>query len=818
LTEGLGRRRFLQAGGSLGLLAMAGAGHATADSEERTATDIEDWNDLNAIREDLSGDYVLVADLDAETAGYDDHVGTPDAGWDPLGNFTDRFYGSLDGNGNEISDLQIDRPETERVGLFGYFKGTVENVTLTDVDIADGDETVGALVAENDEGEVLESSVSGRVNGRHTVGGLVGSNNGAVRASSANVEVSGELKVGALVGTNGETVQNSSASGSVSGEEAVGGLAGTTSYATISDSSADVDVTGTIEVGGLAGFARADGEVDGSSASGDVTGESGVGGLVGKNDLDVTNCSAEGEVTGEERVGGLVGSNEKVVRDSTASGDVTGTSKVGGCVGANSETLETSSATGTVTGDSRVGGLVGWNDNVVEASSANGAVSGESFVGGLVGYNDDSVVDSTASADVDGNSAVGGLVGWNDYSIENSYYNVDAVSINGENRVTYGGVFDAQYQDWQDGKSLSIEDYDSLAVADGTVEISDVEGVRDALGFVYDPSFDWQLGDHVDLRGASTDLYLPYLAGNFDGKEYAVAVDVDAPAVGPVGFIGVAAGDEVTGVEVLGKLTGDERVGGLVGSNSAELTNSSSSVDVTGTDEVGGLVGRSENLIEETYATGSVDGDSKVGGLLGTNKYDDVAESYAAGPVTGDSEVGGLIGGNDGSATRVNATYWDRETSGQNDGLQGEDGEVTGLSTREMQGGAAQENMPELDFEDTWKVVTIPDSYPIFQWQVPHEAPIDDPVDDDSEENQDDESEENQDDDSEETQTEGTTEDDETEGNDDETEEEQEDDPANDDGGGSPGFGLGGALSAIGGTAYLLKRRFGSDDDGSGPR
>ena len=34
------------------------------------AVEISDWNDLDNVRNDLSGDYVLVNDLDSETDGY----------------------------------------------------------------------------------------------------------------------------------------------------------------------------------------------------------------------------------------------------------------------------------------------------------------------------------------------------------------------------------------------------------------------------------------------------------------------------------------------------------------------------------------------------------------------------------------------------------------------------------------------------------------------------------------------------------------------------------------------------------------------------
>ena len=84
--------------------------------------EISNWNDLDAIRYDLDGDYILVNNLDENTAGYDEHVGVPDNGWEPIGQFDEDedmvFSGSFDGNGHKIRNLRINRPDTSYVGLF----------------------------------------------------------------------------------------------------------------------------------------------------------------------------------------------------------------------------------------------------------------------------------------------------------------------------------------------------------------------------------------------------------------------------------------------------------------------------------------------------------------------------------------------------------------------------------------------------------------------------------------------------------------------------------------------------------------------------
>ncbi len=90
-------------------------------------------------------------------------------------------------------------------------------------------------------------------------------------------------------------------------------------------------------------------------------------------------------------------------------------------------------------------------------------------------------------------------------------------------------------------------------------------------------------------------------------------------------------------------------IGGLVGDNSATITNSEANVTIyvspTGTgSKAGGLAGHNGGDIDNCFATGDVTGNEYVGGLLGwhTNKL--LTNSYSTGNVTGDESVGGLIG------------------------------------------------------------------------------------------------------------------------------------------------------------------------------
>jgi len=118
--------------------------------------EIRDWYDLDAIRDNLDGNHTLVNDLDSTTAGYTElasATANEGKGWQPVGStaVNDTFVGSFDGQGYEISDLFINRPDESEVGLFGAVGqagGVIENVGVVNGNIS-GYEAVGSLVGYN---------------------------------------------------------------------------------------------------------------------------------------------------------------------------------------------------------------------------------------------------------------------------------------------------------------------------------------------------------------------------------------------------------------------------------------------------------------------------------------------------------------------------------------------------------------------------------------------------------------------------------------------------------------------------------------------
>lgn len=294
-------------------------------------TEINSWAGLFAINDAKDGDYVLTADLDADSAGYATY--NDGVGWTCCIR-NEPFTGTFDGQGHTISDLKINTAATRR-GLFAHARlAVIENLTLANVDIVNASDYVGAFIGESNGCRLTNCHASGSVSGTVRVGGVIGS-----------------------------------ASRQVVGEE--------TTITICTNCTASVSVNGSdTSVGGFVGQSAQWSEFHYCSASGNVTSSSSrVGGFVGfMDDLGYVvcrNCFATGNVTGSSRTGGFVGYlRTGTATNCYASGNVHTThetnGEVGGFVGYqfNATLVDKCYSSGTVTQDSDppsafIGGFAG---------------------------------------------------------------------------------------------------------------------------------------------------------------------------------------------------------------------------------------------------------------------------------------------------------------------------------------------------------------------------------------------------------------------------------------------------------------------------
>ena len=578
-----------------------------------------------------SGDhYQLQNDIDAsETATWNDG-----AGFDPIASSDEFFYGTFDGNGFAISNLHIDRPDTERVGLFARLAFLrIGNVSLESVRITGGEET-GGLVGYNERGTVSNASVTGTVSGGDETGGLVGANTGDVNDSSATARVDGSDSTGGLVGYSFDTVWNSSAAGSVNGSEQVGGLVGY-SRGDVYTSAATGDANGSQSVGGLVGYSQ--GTVAQSHASGDVTSSDVfVGGFVGLNYGDVTESYATGSVTADGYLGGFVGNNEGDVKGSFAAGSVSATTGtppyIAGFAGINRD--------GTITG-------AYWD------YERSGRLDGVGAVGRGEGPGD---VTDLSTTDMQGSTYAKEL---NDLFDSGSWTTVagDYPDLVSNPRTLSTRHYEAPDNDEMDTILADMEtDGDGYLVVRSDRALQAIN--RDSTA----RSDDYRLGLDIDASGTnqwnSGDGFSPIgpdanqFSGSFDGDGHVISeLYIDRSAKAHVGLFGnVTAGSTIEdiGIESV-NISGDDWVAGLVGKNlGGTVRESYVTGNVTGDSSVGGLIGQYEGdggTITESHATATVTARALVGGLIGYKSGDSsVNGSYATGNVTGTYLLGGLIG------------------------------------------------------------------------------------------------------------------------------------------------------------------------------
>ena len=677
------------------------------------AKEVKTWYDLDAIRDNLSGFYVLMNDLDSATVGYEglaSAMANGGKGWQPIGGLVagpnpaffvdpaEPFKGSLHGQGYEIRDLSIIRPDDDGVGLFGCIDepGVVKGVGVVRATVH-GRVHVGSLAGWNG-GSVKHSYFGGVVTGDEFVGGLVGGNWHTVGSSHSTGVVTGTSVVGGLVGNNRGTVSESYSSCGVDGFRSAGGLVGWNYAGTVTDSYSTGTVGGNSEVGGLVGWnwgfvvnSHYDHDevlINGGKrvTVGALSGEDFEDWLANNKFLDVNerlseeagyhmissvsdfrqllafgqdsslrfrlttdlDLSAHPNFYVPYLAGEFDGAGHRIVNLRL---DLDSVSQVGlfGCLAHGGKITGVVVENASVTGSSHVGILVGIiHDGTVSNCDSSGSVSGQAGVGGLTGFLHVGTVSGSSflSGGVCGSNSVSGLVGANHYgTISNSHYDHEKVLINGERTITTGALFTDDFAQWiANDKFLDIDD--RLSKQGSYYVIRDVSDFRQLLAFGQNSSLRFRLAGDIDLS-AHPNFYVPYLAGEFDGNGHRVmnlSLSIDStPAVGLFGWLAPSGRINNVAVENA-NVTGPDSVGVLVGRNwRGTVNNSYASGTSNGDARVAGLVGWNQGAIGRSRSSATVIGRLWVGGLAGVSGGT-IMDSFSSGSVTGDEQIGGLVG------------------------------------------------------------------------------------------------------------------------------------------------------------------------------
>lgn len=344
---------------------------------------------LNQVRNYLGSWYILCNDIDlSAVTGEGGMYYYGGQGWNPIGDETNYFYGRFDGGTYSIGGLNINRPEQDYIGLFGY---------------------------------ILNYDMP------------------AVKDLNLKIcSISGHEYTGAIAGYSHSIIQACYCEGIVNGETRVAGIAGS-SFKCIDCENA-CDVYGNQYVGGISAYNT--GTIVDCTNSGEITGDNYVGGIVGQSSTQVTNCSNTGTISGDYYVGGIIASNHAEVTTCINSGRVAGKSWIGGIIGtSNNGNITYCCNTASVGASANYcGGIIGESDGCIISCCYNtGWITGQ-YSGGIVGSAPVNVLNCYNTGKITGTTKSGGIAGdVSDDSIIDCCYN--AWNQYGDN--IYGFIIDS---------------------------------------------------------------------------------------------------------------------------------------------------------------------------------------------------------------------------------------------------------------------------------------------------------------------------------------------------------------------------------------
>ncbi|MES2964956.1 MAG: GLUG motif-containing protein [Bdellovibrionota bacterium] len=261
-----------------------------------------------------------------------------------IGGYHAPFYGTFEGNSKSISNFVLSNTSQPFVGMFGVTLATssISNLNIASATITGSDFTGGVVGMAM--GAISNVTFAGTLSASSNSGGLVGylTPSGSISGGTATAIITASTTaatIGGLVGTSEGAISKSRASTTlVGGTISIGGLVGSLSAGTVTNSYS----TGTVgdgladQVGGLVGLQTGGSILSNSYSSVTVTGAESTGGLVGKTETGttITATFATGDVTGSTAttlVGPLFGSHAGAATTSLDLGTATCTPGAGAC-------------------------------------------------------------------------------------------------------------------------------------------------------------------------------------------------------------------------------------------------------------------------------------------------------------------------------------------------------------------------------------------------------------------------------------------------------------------------------------------------------
>ena len=183
--------------------------------------------------------------------------------WTPIGNYSNQYQGTFDGNGKTIRNLFISSTSDE-IGFFGYAADCrIKNITFDNAKVKGNDNCstgilagcAGSCVIEN-----IKTTGNCSVEGKYETGGIAGRANGNISNCENHAIVNGLHSVGGIVGIcfdSENSITSCANYGEITGtEDFVGGIIGYFGEGSLQNSANNGNITGDARVGNLIGYAN----------------------------------------------------------------------------------------------------------------------------------------------------------------------------------------------------------------------------------------------------------------------------------------------------------------------------------------------------------------------------------------------------------------------------------------------------------------------------------------------------------------------------------------------------------------------------------
>ena len=604
------------------------------------------------------------------------------------------IYGSLTANGQVylVNSAGVLFGNTAQVDVGGIVASTLD---ITNDDFLAGK---NRFVQGSGSGEVInQGSITARDGGTVALIGSSVSNTGQIVANGGNVALAAGQQVTFAAGANGHlqiAVDASEAQMIVNNGgliQADGGQVILTAQGANALASAVVSNTGTIQARTVAeregkillladfdsGTTQVAGTLDASAPDG------GNGGFIETSAAHV-KVAQETKVTTKASTGKngtwLIDPNDFTV--AASGGDMTGATVAANLANTNFtiETATMGSAGGN--GDIHINDAISWsadttltlnaerNINVNAAITATGTSAGLALNYGGTNGNNSTAPASGSDYNVKAPITLSGTnstlsINGNVYTLIRSMAQPDAIDSAGlGGRYALAQDLDASgttYTSALVGTSTNAFTGTFAGLGHTISNLTISAGGADTLGLFSYTEAGSSIRD-IGLLGANISgrNYVGGLVGRNNNGSIANAYVVGSVSGNSIvgGLIGTNSG-VVSNSYAAGSVLGGERIGGLLGEgHGGSITNAYASSSVSGTGSyVGGLVGASYSSdLNQVYTTGSVSGRDRVGGLIGYVDSGEIINTYATGSILGSDAVGGLIGYNGGSVTNAYAT------------------------------------------------------------------------------------------------------------------------------------------------------------------